>query len=160
MITITSAGGQAIKVANGKQSFVVFPEKEVKDAMALLSAPEETPSEATRSWPGEYDHGGVAYRGIGHDEGGKVSWVAEIDGVRCGFIPAPLHEWSDHELELMGDLDVLAVAAEDAKTVQKILDEVDPRVLIPLPTIDKDAFDEVLKVAGAKEKETVSEYKI
>src|SRR3989338_11216816 len=98
-------------------------------------------------------------RGIGHTEGRQVSFVAVINNVRCAFISSPLHEWSDHELELLGDIAVLVVPAEKPKVLQKIIDEVDPRMLILIPVQGKVDPDE-LNVCGAKDSEPVSEYKL
>jgi hypothetical protein len=147
---------------SGKKTLRVFPEKNaIKGAdFALLSKPEEGEDNAVISWPGEYDIDGLAIRGIGHDEGQKVSYVVESDNVRSAFLSSPLHEWSDHDLELLGNIDVLCIPADDVKLAQKLIDEIDPRVLIPLPTKDKTTFDDLLKNCGAKGAETVSDYKI
>ncbi|MDD5025981.1 MAG: hypothetical protein PHH13_01240 [Candidatus Peribacteraceae bacterium] len=161
MLTYTSLGGATVQLANGKKTLLVFPGKTVsKDMLALRSAPEEQPVAGTISWPGEYDLDGVSVRGIGHNEGAKVSFVVEIDDVRTAFIAPPLHDWSDYDLELLGEVDVLVLPAEDVKIAQKIIDEVDPRVLIPLPTKEGGDFKELLGVCGVIGKESVDEYKL
>lgn len=161
MLTYTSLGAATVQLANGKKTLLVFPGKTVpKDVLALRSAPEEQPVAGTISWPGEYDLDGVAIHGIGHGEGSKVSFVVEIDGVRTAFIASPLHDWTDYELELLGEIDVLVLPAEDVKIAQKIIDEVDPRVLIPLPTKEGGDFKELLGICGATGKESVDEYKL
>jgi len=112
------------------------------------------------SWPGEYDVGGIAIRGIGHDEGQRVSYVIDDGKVRTAFLSTPLHEWTDNNLELLGDVDILCIPADDAKIAQKLIDEIDPRVLVPLPTKDEKTFVELLKIVGAQDKEIEKEYKL
>jgi hypothetical protein len=162
MITYASLGGAAMEMQNGKKTLRIFPEKgAMKGAdFALLSRPEEGEDDTVISWPGEYDIDGVSIRGIGHDGGKQVSYVIECDDIRGAFISSPLHEWNDNELELLGDVDVLCIPADDVKLAQKLIDEIDPRVLIPLPTKDKGTFDDLLKNVGAKGAETVNDYKI
>lgn len=160
MLTFTSLGGGAVRCIDGGKAILAFPSKPSGKDINLLSVPEETPQEGVISWPGEYDLDQVAIRGIGHDEGKKVSYSVEVEGVRCAFLSSPLHDWSDHELELLGDVDVLCIPADDVKLAQKIIDEVDPRVLIPLPTKNEDTFSELLRVCGAQGKESQDDYKL
>lgn len=162
MIVLSSPKGATIRCEFGSKAIVVFPEKPEKaDALiTLLSSPEEVPQEGTISWPGEYDIQEISIRGIGHDDGAQISYVVELDDVRCGFLSSPLQSWSDYELELLGDIDVLVIPADDPKKVQKLVDEIDPRILVPVPNGDASVYDEVLNVCGAKGKEVVSEYKV
>ncbi len=150
-----------MKVDMHGKTIVAFPEKpDAKAKISLLGAPEEEVVKGVVSWPGEYDIDGIAIRGIGHDEGKRVSYVISDSTVRIAFIATPLHDWSPHEYELLGDVDVLCIPADDAKIAQKMVDEVDPRVLVPLPTKDEKTFMELLKIVGAQGKELASEYKL
>lgn len=161
MITITSLGGRAIRCVLGNTTLVAFPESADSSAdISLLSNPEEEVKAGVISWPGEYDISGIAVRGIGHDEGQRVSYVVDDGKVRTAFISTPLHEWEDHNLELLGDVDILCIPTDDAKIAQKMVDTVDPRVLIPLPTKDEKTFVELLKHVGAQDKEIEPEYKL
>ncbi len=161
MITITSLGGQAVQCDVHGKLVAAFPKTPVKDVdISLLIAPEDEVQKGVISWPGEYDIGGVAVRGIGHDEGQKVSYVIDDGNVRIAFIATPIHEWTDHNMELLGDVDILCLPADDVKIAQKFIDEVDPRVLIPLPTKDEGTFTELLKAVGAQDKEIEPEFKI
>lgn len=159
MLTFTSLGGTAMRCEINGKKLLIFPEKEGEADITLLASPEEEPAEGKISWPGEYDIDGIAIRGIGHDEGKQITFAVEAENVRCAFFSSPLHGLNDYELGLLGDVDILCIPADDAKLVQKLVDEVDPRVLIPLPTKDEKTFEEVLKNAGAKGKEIVDEYK-
>lgn len=161
MILFHSLGGTAVECVIDKKSFVVFPPKDkAKGDVVLLAEPEDNPTHERISWPGEYDIGGISIRGIGHDEGQRVSYVIDVDGIRCAFISGPVHQWTDFEYEMLGNVDVLCIPADDAEMVQKIIDEVDPRVLIPLSAGDDKAFAEVLKVSGAQSKTAEDEFKI
>lgn len=128
--------------------------------MTLLAHPEEEPQAGVISWPGEYDFSGIFIRGIGHEEGRQVSFIVDAEGVRFAFLSTPLHKLNDIELEQIGDIDVLCVPADDVKMAQELVDAVDPRVLIPLPTKDEKTYRELLKIFGAVGKEEVEEYKL
>ncbi|MCF7844920.1 MAG: hypothetical protein K9M03_03790 [Kiritimatiellales bacterium] len=161
MLTFTSLGGKTIHCVNGGKAVVVFPDKpQGNDVISLLANPEEEPADGVISWPGEYDYAGVAIRGIGHGEGDIVSYAIEIDGIRMAFLASPLKEWTDYELELLGNIDILFMPADDVKIAQKLIDLIDPRTLIPLPTKDQATFEELLDKCGAKGKEPESEYKV
>lgn len=161
MITIHSLGGKSVKVDLNGTVIVAFPnEINEKANINLLGAPEEKVQSGIVSWPGEYDIGGIAIRGIGHDEGQRVSFVLDDSKVRIAFIASPLHEWSDHNLQLLGDVDILFIPADNAKIALKLIEEVDPRVLVPLPTKDEVVFVELLKAVGAQDKEIVAEFKL
>lgn len=161
MLTFTASGPTTVRLQHGRGSLVVFPENtKAKEGLLLLAKPDETPAKGTISWPGEYDVEGVAIRGIGHDEGTVVSYAVTVEGTRCAFLSAPLRDWSDHELELLGDVDILCIPTDDPKALQKLVDEIDPRVLIPLASGSADKHAESLKICGAQNVESVTEYKV
>ncbi len=144
-------------------SLRVFPSEAPKKPTAdktyhLLATPERESVPSVISWPGEYDYGGLTIRGVSH--GDHVSYIVTAEGLRCGFFSSPLHEWKDHEVETLGDLDVLVIPADDPKLVQHIVEEVDPPVVIPLRGKDPKAYQEVLKVCGAKDSAPVKEVKL
>ncbi len=161
MITFTSIGGLGVRAEVGKKVLTVFADKaEPSATLALSMKPQEELKEGVISWPGEYDYDGISVRGIGHDEGKLVSYVIEMEGYRCAFLASPLREWTDQEIEVLGDISVLFLPADDAKIAQALLDDIDPRVFVPLPSKDEKTFAEVLKISGAQGKEGMSEYKI
>ncbi len=88
-----------------------------------------------------------------------VSYVLECDSVRMAFLCSPLHDLSDLELEILGDIDVLAIPCDDPKIFQKLIEDIDPRVLVPLRG-DGSKFAEALKLCGAQAVAPVKEYKI
>lgn len=160
MLQLTSPGKGACRVTGGTRGVSVFSAKPLGDKDLLLqSKPEEVPGKDILSWPGEYDVGGVTLRGIGHEEGQQVSWLAVVDGIRIAFPSRPLHEWSDSDLQMLGDVHVLVAPAEEPKKVQKLIEDLDPRILVLIEG-EKGIDAEVLRVCGAVGKEQVSEYKV
>jgi hypothetical protein len=164
MLKIQSKGGQTLLCENGQASLSVFPSSAGKPTgennYVLLDSPQEEYAEHIVSWPGEYDYGGVSIRGIGQKEGKQVSYIVTADNIRCGFVSSPMQEFTEADEEIIGDLDVLVVPAEDVKKVQKLVEDVDPRVVIPINTGDEKIFREVVAVCGGKEVEEVSEVKL
>lgn len=160
MLQFVSPGKGACRITGAACGITAYAAKAVdaKDLL-LLSKPEETPAADKLSWPGEYDVAGVTLRGIGHGEGDQVSWLAVADGYRIALPSRPLPEFTDAELEHLGDVHVLVVAAEDPKKVQKMLEDIDPRILILIEG-EKGIDPEVLRTCGAVGKEHVSEYKL
>jgi hypothetical protein len=140
--------------------FIVFPEKVQTGMLNFMSSPQENPSREVISWPGEYDVGGITVRGIGQLEGQKVSYVIVVDDIRFAFPASPLEDWSDEDIEHMGDVHVLVLPAEDPKRCQTLLDEVDPRMLFIVPAPDGSLHPDVLKNCGAMNNEHVKEFKL
>lgn len=161
MLVFAAQKDAGLLCSGGDRPLRIYPPSGGADpkAITLLSHPEEEPKAGVFSWPGEYDVAGMSLRGIGYAEGRQVSFVGIVNGVRCAFLSSPLQEWSDHALELLGDVAILAVPAEKPKILQKILDEVDPRILVIVPTAGK-MDPEALNVCGAKGIEPALEYKL
>lgn len=160
MLTFTPLGGPSLKIAGGAKPVVAFPPKIYPDTINLLAGPEEQPPKDAISWPGEYDVAGITIRGIGQLEGQKVSYLVEVDGVRIAFPASPLEEWSEFDIERLGEVHILVLPGENAKVCQLLLDEVDPRAVFLVPATDGSIHPDVLKLCGAVGKEAVSEYKL
>lgn len=160
MLTFTHLSGSSLRVVGGGIPVVSFPEKAVEGSVNLFPSPQEFPSRENVSWPGEYDVAGVTIRGIGQQEGQKVSYIVETDGTRIAFPVTPLQAWSDADIEQMGEVHILVLPAEDAKLCQALLDELDPRILMIVPGSDGSINPDVIKSCGAVDKELVSEYKL
>lgn len=161
MLTFTHSEGSGLRITGGPKPVSVFVTKASNgDDIRILANPEEEPTPNTISWPGEYDRAGITVRGIGHADGQQVSYMVEIDECRIAFPSSPLAEWSDTEIEQLGDVHVLVLPAEDPKRCQKLLDEIDPRMLLLVPAADGSLHPDVIKACGAAGKEQVSEYKM
>lgn len=162
MLTFSTPDGSSILVQGKSKTLLFFSKKDSKGPKAdvlLFGVPDEEPAEGTISWPGEYDIDGISIRGIGQNAGGNVSYVIEAEDIRCAFIGTPLLDWTDHEQELLGDVAVLAIQGDDPKKVQKILEEIDPRIVIPLKA-EGAPFAEILKICGSQAVEPVKEFKL
>jgi len=161
MLTFSPLPGPGCSIATGGATLLVFAADrkpgDGKKTLALLSSPEEESNAGSISWPGEYNELGASIRGIGHKEGQQVSYLIDADGTRVLCVSQPLEEWPEHDIEAVGDADVLVAPVTESKFLQKLIDEIDPRVLILLPA--KGGTDSIMKALGAKG-ETVDEYKL
>lgn len=160
MLTFNHLKGSSVKCAGGSMPIVSFPEKTVDGAINLMNSPQEFPSREMLSWPGEYDIGGISVRGIGHQEGQRISYVADVEGMRVAFPCSPLEEWEEIDIEHLGDVHVMVLPSDDVKKCQKLIDEVDPRVLILVPGADGSIHPDILKACGAADKERSKEFKL
>lgn len=138
--------------------FALFPKEAVKNTYSLLSHPEEDMRDKVISWPGEYDFANMTLRAIGQQDGKQVSYTAAIDGMRCGFVDQPLMEWNDADLQLMGAVDILLIRPDDQKKAAALVEAVDPRVVLIVPTKEID-IAATAKACGAKDVQTVNEFK-
>ena len=159
MITVAATTGAACTVTSPQCTFTVFPAKPLDGQWCLMSHPLEELKDKQLSWPGEYDFGDVTVRAIGQQDGRQVSFGGTVDGLRCAFIGSPLLEWSDAELESLGDIDILLIAAEHPKRVLAIVESVDPRVVILYKTSGGD-LPGTTKALGLSAVEAVSEFKV
>jgi hypothetical protein len=160
MLTFTYDGNATLRCTGGGKPFNVYPKKPVSGEINLVVTPAEDYQEGIVSWPGEYDIAGVTIRGIGQLEGQQVSYVVQSDGYRIAFPAAPLQDWSEQDIERLGEVQVLCLPAKDAKKAQKLIDEVDPRILFIVPDADGKMDQELLKQCGAIGKEHMKEYKL
>jgi hypothetical protein len=160
MLTFTYLGHSTVRITGAAKPIAFYPQDPSEGEISLITKPQENASSDVISWPGEYDVAGVTVRGIGQEEGQQVSFVIEADGTRVAYPSVPYREWTSEQIELLGDVHVLLLSAEDAKACQKLIDDIDPRVLIIVPTKDESTDNDVLKATGAQGKEIVSEYKL
>ncbi len=161
MLLFSPLAGPGCSINTGTATLSVFAADrkpgDGKKTLALLSTPEEDDKAGVISWPGEYNELGVSIRGIGHSEGQQVSYLIDSEDARILCVSQPIEDWPQHDIELAGDADVLVAPVTDSKYLQKLIDEIDPRVLILLPS--KGGTDSMMKALGSKG-ETVSEYKL
>ena len=126
----------------------------------LLSHPEEAlTNKKVISWPGEYDFEGSTMRAIGQEQGKQVSYAYHGGNLRIAFVDTPVLDWTDAEIEKLGEIDVLVVAADNAKKVLPLVEAVDPRIIILTQVKGGDMAD-VAKACGASAVQPVSELKV
>jgi hypothetical protein len=159
MITITSTQpGFSYTTDNG--TIAVFSEPSTPDQVSLHSTPTEVPDTKRISWPGEYDFSGTAITGISHQDDDVVSYVLQSEQVVCGFLVDPLVDVSNENLERLGTIDVLIITAAPGKLVQKIVDEIDPRIVIVQLGSNAEHNAETLKTVGGEGIEHSDKYKV
>ena len=160
MITFSSSDGAACMVESDSAKFAVFPAKIPKDTWCLLSHPEEDlTNKKIVSWPGEYDFEGVTVRAVGQEAGKQVSYACHTENIRIAFVDTPVLDWTDTEIEKLGDVDVLVIAADNPKKITPFLEAVDPRVII-LFNVKGGDLAGTAKACGATSVEPVSEFKV
>lgn len=160
MIVFSPKPSAACSVSSGTVTFDVFPASPGKDVWSLLSHPqEELTDKKIVSWPGEYDFTGITVRGIGQEDGRQISYTCSADNVRCAFIDGPILEWTDTDIERLGDIDVLVIAADSPKKVLTLVEAVDPRVIVLFKVKDGDLAG-TAKACGVAKVEPVAEFKV
>lgn len=100
-------------------------------------------------WPGEYEVGGVAITMIpafhfaqtegtaGEKRGDNIITVFDVDGVRVCHLGDLGHRLTSEMTAAIGDIDILMVPVGgndviDAKKAHEVIEQIDPRVVIPM----------------------------
>jgi L-ascorbate metabolism protein UlaG (beta-lactamase superfamily) len=131
-------------------------------------------------WPGEFEVNGVAIEGVsashsakeGSQEGENVTvYVFVVDGIKICQLGGLSHELSVEALDRIGDVDVLLLPVGggdvmDAKRAQKIMDTIEPRIVVPIyhsaapSDLNISGSGEFLKLVGKTEQATESKLTI
>jgi L-ascorbate metabolism protein UlaG (beta-lactamase superfamily) len=103
------------------------------------------------SAPGEYEIGGVSVFSVntyhdnkqGEDRGKNTAYLIHIDDVRIAHLGDLGHELSDKQVEELGEVDVLlcpvgGVYTIDAKEAVKVINSIQPGIVIPMHFKTKD----------------------
>lgn len=131
--------------------------------------------------PGEYEVSNVSIQGISArahmDEEGKKSAVIYrliVDDIRVAVVGHIYPDLNDSQLEQIGTVDVLLVPVGgsgytlDPIGAQKVIKDLEPKIIIPTHYADKDinfevpqqSLEEALKVLNKEPKETVDKLKL
>lgn len=86
-------------------------------------------------WPGEYESQGVLMSGF--ESAGKRIFHMEIDGIRIAHMGRLEAKLSEEVIEALGDVDVLMIPvgggdAIDHKLAHQVIEQIEPRVVIPM----------------------------
>ena len=140
-------------------TIVVFSDKDAKDGETHLAHNiGELRAGANINWPGEYDRGGTAIRGLSADDT-TIMWRIDIGNAKCAFMKAPLAETlSDHHLERLGEVDVLVLESDNAKKAEKTVEALDPRIVVIVENGESNA--ELLKALTNTIPEPVQNYTV
>lgn len=133
-------------------------------------------AKATFNMPGEYEVSGVPAIGMqawdksksqekeGEAPKKTVIFTFKIDDIMVGHLGNIGHTLTDEMIEKIGDIDVLLVpiggkGCIDAKKAHEIIEEIEPRVVIPMnykvngEKIAYDGIEGFIKIAGTKPQE-------
>lgn len=152
---------------------------ELAETKASVAEVEGNPT--VLDWPGEFEVSGVsveafsadrfARNGDKGDHGNVNIFVFLVDGIKVCHLSGLCHELSDELVDRIGDIEVLLLPVGggdvlDGKTAQKLVEDIEPRVVIPMYfTTDKSEMnikgpEEFLKIIGKTELQPVAKYSI
>jgi len=129
-------------------------------------------------WPGEYEAFGIHMRGIhsfhspkdAEDQKENTIFTIKWNGIRLCHLGDQGCKLTDQQLEKIGDVDVLFVPVGgrttiDAKKAHAVIEQIDPRVIIPMQyaspksKIELDPLETFLGLVGAKDVQPLPEFK-
>ncbi|QQR54708.1 MBL fold metallo-hydrolase [Candidatus Peregrinibacteria bacterium] len=122
-------------------------------------------------WPGEFEVSDVAIVSLAPNGGESNIFTFALDGIRICHLGYLSHEISDEVIDQIGDVDVLLlpVGGEivlDGKLAQKVMEAIEPRVVIPMlysasaSDLKLSGAEEFLKAVGKTELEARDKYTI
>ena len=122
-------------------------------------------------WPGEFEASDVAIEAIRPEGENSSIFIFAIDGIKICHLGFLTHELHDDVLDHIGDVDILMVpvgggSVLDAKTAQKVVEAIEPRIVIPMlynateTTLDIKGAEDFLKALGKMGQETVDKYSV
>jgi hypothetical protein len=130
------------------------------EAITLAANPTEEPSVQNISWPGEYDFANTAVAGIHAVTEDVVLYVIRANSVACCFLPDPVIDLTNDVLEQLGNVNVLVLPATSGKLVQKLVDEIDPQIVLVLGGTNSEFNAETRKTLGIEGTESVESFTI
>ena len=131
------------------------------------------------NWPGEYETGGIHFKGIhsfhnpkeSKEQKENIIFHYTWNGIRFCHLGGQGTKLTPEQLEKVGDVDVLFVpvgkkATLNAKKAKEIIEQIEPRVIIPMTyhtegnTDNLDALEPFLAEMGAKNVEPLDVFKV
>jgi len=122
-------------------------------------------------WPGEFEIANVSIEAFSPNGEPFNIFIFAIDGLKICHLSYLSHELSDETLDRIGEVDILMVPVGgsevlDGKTAQKVVEAIEPRVVIPMlyaateTKLKIKGAEEFLKAMGKTEKEPVEKFSI
>lgn len=143
-------GGNCLKIESQNSGLVLDPAsapngaRQTKldgDAVVFMSAEEKNKMTTAKDSffsiynPGEYDVKDFFIVGLSNLPD-KPVYIMEAEGMRlCHISQVSKKELSDEQLSAIGTVDILTIAADDSingETAAKLVNEIEPRVVIPM----------------------------
>jgi len=118
------------------------------------------------SSPGEVEIKNVFIHGVAHFEGKDLRPIFKItlEDLRVCFLGEISNELSEEELDRLGEVDILVSPFSEkilnSKKVKKIIEQVEPCLVIPSCWENRSALTAFIKEVGLKEKEEIDKLKI
>lgn len=127
------------------------------------------------NWPGEYEIKGVAIIAIpaytneqkeGDTDTGRILLYSMlVDDVRICHLAEIGQDFDEEILSKIGDIDILFVSAASSKglpikKLHRAIEDIDPRVVIPMNYKDNKDLEPFLKELGVTEHETLEVFEI
>lgn len=181
-VTIKS-GSTANIVIDPKLSAVGLKDVKLTDAIELVTDKDlaiDSDQKILIDGPGEYEVSGVSITGISIPrfkdaaERKVTAYRLEVGGTRVAMLGHVTDSLDETQLEAIGLVDILIIPVGgnsytlDAHAAAKVVNQIDPRIVIPIHYSDKavkydveqDDLANFLKELGAQEHETVDKLKI
>lgn len=125
----------------------------------------------TLNWPGEFEISNVSIEAFPPNGEPMNFFIFVLDGIKICHLAYLSHELSDEVLDHIGDVDVLMIPVGghvvlDGKTAQKVVEAIEPRVVIPMLYAATDTklkiggSEEFLKAMGKTEREPIEKFSI
>ncbi|MEK7672747.1 MAG: MBL fold metallo-hydrolase [Patescibacteria group bacterium] len=138
----------------------------MKGEIVLVSGPNDKAIEVEGSknvvdWPGEYEMSDIPIFGLQVDK--TVIYCFEIEGIKICHLGELANTLTSETVKDIGDVDVLVIKVGagsnlDGKKAMEVIEEIEPRVVIPM-TEDNDA-EMAIKSIGANQVETAEKFVI
>lgn len=123
------------------------------------------------NWPGEFEVSNVAIEAL-NPLGENISFfIFALDGIKVCHLSYLSHELSEEMIDQIGEIDILLVPVGgsevmDGKTAQKVVEALEPRVVIPMlyaateTKLNIGGAEEFLKAMGKTEVEPMEKFSI
>ncbi len=157
---ITFSNKESIKLAGKNATIVINPEAETKADLYLFTNPEAFQGDFKAFYgPGEYEVLGCMVDGI-EITPENTCYSVVIDDMHVTYAINMTETFSDDQLDRMEGVDILVISVEGDKSelMNKIITQVEPRVLIPM--IQNEAELAKIKSEFGKDVEPTDKFKI
>lgn len=168
-------GGSCFKITSSETIILTDPFSPQKSGfknpkisspgIIIFSSEEEkikTPSENFLIFtPGEYEIKNVFIKGIPHFEKKKLKIIyqIEIEELKICFLGKISERLTDEELEKLDEINILLLPVLNKETA-KIINEIEPNIIIPSCWKDEKELDPFLKETGFKKGGFLDKFKI
>jgi L-ascorbate metabolism protein UlaG (beta-lactamase superfamily) len=151
-------------------SLAGFKNPRLVSDITVLTSPEDakkiSPDIFVFSTPGEVEIKNIFLQGVTHFEGKALKPIFKItiDELKVCLLGEIDSELSEEELDRLGEIDILIIPFSEkilsSKKVKKIIEEIEPSLVIPSCWENRNALTVLIKEVGLKEKEETDKIKV